>query len=105
MGEGPLVTGLFSPAARQSYCSNTLAAFCAGDRIDAEADSGLHETQAGTLGLQHVRARIPDLVPRPPPGLGRGHCLVGGGQEINTGEAGISEWLAALDRSVPAWRI
>jgi hypothetical protein len=44
-------------------------------------------------------------VPRPPPGLGRGHCLVGGGQEINTGEAGISEWLAALDRSFPAWRI
>ena len=32
-------------------------------------------------------------------------CLVGGGQEINTGEAGISEWLAALDRSFPKWRI
>jgi hypothetical protein len=31
-------------------------------------------------------------------------CLVGGGQEINTGEAGISEWLAALDRSFPSWR-
>jgi hypothetical protein len=32
-------------------------------------------------------------------------CLVGGGQEINTGEAGISEWLYALDRSFPKWRI
>jgi hypothetical protein len=32
-------------------------------------------------------------------------CLVGGGQEINTGEAGISEWLAALGRSFPKWRI
>jgi hypothetical protein len=32
-------------------------------------------------------------------------CLVGGGQEINTGEAGISEWLAALKRSFPEWRI
>ena len=32
-------------------------------------------------------------------------CLVGGGQEINTGEAGISEWLSALDRSFPNWRI
>jgi hypothetical protein len=32
-------------------------------------------------------------------------CLVGGGQEINTGEAGISEWLSALDRSFPRWRI
>ena len=32
-------------------------------------------------------------------------CLVGGGQEINTGEAGISEWLAALNRSFPHWRV
>ena len=32
-------------------------------------------------------------------------CLVGGGQEINTGEAGISEWLSALDQSFPDWRI
>jgi len=32
-------------------------------------------------------------------------CLVGGGQEINTGEAGISEWIAALNRSYPLWNI
>lgn len=32
-------------------------------------------------------------------------CLVGGGQEINTGEAGISEWIEALDRSFPDWNI
>ena len=32
-------------------------------------------------------------------------CLVGGGQEIHTGEAGISEWLSALDRSFPKWKI
>ncbi len=32
-------------------------------------------------------------------------CLVGGGQEINTGEAGISEWFEALNRSYPEWRI
>lgn len=32
-------------------------------------------------------------------------CLVGGGQEINTGEAGISEWLNALQRSFPGWDI
>ena len=31
-------------------------------------------------------------------------CLVGGGQEINTGEAGISEWLDALAQSFPNWR-
>ncbi len=28
-------------------------------------------------------------------------CLVGGGQEINTGEAGISEWLAAIKNQFP----
>ncbi len=32
-------------------------------------------------------------------------CLVGGGQEINTGEAGISEWIRALNRSYPDWHI
>lgn len=32
-------------------------------------------------------------------------CLVGGGQEINTGEAGISEWIDALNRSYPSWHI
>ena len=31
-------------------------------------------------------------------------CLVGGGQEINTGEAGIEEWLRALQRSFPHWQ-
>lgn len=32
-------------------------------------------------------------------------CLVGGGQEINTGEAGISEWIESLQRSFPHWQI
>jgi hypothetical protein len=32
-------------------------------------------------------------------------CLVGGGQEINTGEAGIGEWFDALRRSFPDWKI
>ncbi len=32
-------------------------------------------------------------------------CLVGGGQEINTGEAGISEWIESLNRSFPHWEI
>lgn len=30
-------------------------------------------------------------------------CLVGGGQEINTGEAGIREWIESLQRSYPDW--
>lgn len=32
-------------------------------------------------------------------------CLVGGGQEINRGEAGISEWLESLNRAFPDWKI
>jgi len=32
-------------------------------------------------------------------------CLVGSGQEINTGEAGIDEWLRALARSFPHWQV
>lgn len=32
-------------------------------------------------------------------------CLVGGGQEINTGEAGISEWIKALNEKFRHWRI
>jgi hypothetical protein len=32
-------------------------------------------------------------------------CLVGGGQEINTGEAGISEWIESLERSFKDWHI
>ncbi|MBE6883640.1 MAG: DUF2075 domain-containing protein [Ruminococcaceae bacterium] len=30
-------------------------------------------------------------------------CLVGGGQEINKGEAGLPEWFDALQRSFPNW--
>lgn len=32
-------------------------------------------------------------------------CLVGGGQEINTGEAGIGEWINCIERSFPEWKI
>jgi Uncharacterized conserved protein (DUF2075) len=32
-------------------------------------------------------------------------CLIGGGQEINTGESGIRGWLDAVQRSFPHWEI
>lgn len=32
-------------------------------------------------------------------------CLIGGGQEINKGEAGISEWIASLNRSFTSWHV
>jgi hypothetical protein len=32
-------------------------------------------------------------------------CLVGGGQEIHTGEAGISEWINALEARFSHWEV
>jgi Uncharacterized conserved protein (DUF2075) len=32
-------------------------------------------------------------------------CLVGGGQEIHTGEAGISEWLNVIRQRYPEWHV
>ena len=32
-------------------------------------------------------------------------CLVGGGQEINSGEAGIGEWIESINRSFGQWKV
>ncbi len=32
-------------------------------------------------------------------------CLIGGGQEINTGESGLEEWLSAIDSHYPDWQV
>lgn len=32
-------------------------------------------------------------------------CLVGTGQEINRGEAGVSEWIGSVNRSFPSWDV
>ena len=32
-------------------------------------------------------------------------CLIGGGQEINTGEAGLQEWLRAIEHSYQHWGV
>lgn len=32
-------------------------------------------------------------------------CLIGGGQEINTGEAGLPEWFSAIQRDYPHWNV
>ncbi len=32
-------------------------------------------------------------------------CLIGGGQEINTGEAGLPEWFAAIQKEYPHWDV
>jgi len=32
-------------------------------------------------------------------------CLIGGGQEINTGEAGLPEWFSSIQRDFPHWDV
>jgi len=32
-------------------------------------------------------------------------CLIGGGQEINTGEAGLPEWFSAIEQKYPNWNV
>lgn len=32
-------------------------------------------------------------------------CLIGGGQEINTGEAGVSEWIESLKQKYQDWKV
>lgn len=32
-------------------------------------------------------------------------CLIGGGQEINTGEAGVSEWIESLKQKYSNWKV
>ena len=32
-------------------------------------------------------------------------CLIGGGQEINKGEAGLPEWFSALEENYPLWDV
>lgn len=32
-------------------------------------------------------------------------CLIGGGQEINTGEAGLPEWFSAIEKKYPHWHV
>ena len=32
-------------------------------------------------------------------------CLIGGGQEINTGEAGLEEWVVAINNKFPHWKV
>jgi hypothetical protein len=123
------VTGLLSPAARRSYYANTLAAFCAADRdvifaqMARQNDFDLTGTQrhawleqaailqtvlapyTGSIYLEFTIPRMGRRIDRASTGTRIGpwsFAWWGEGRKLNTGEAGISEWLAALDRSFPA---
>jgi hypothetical protein len=70
---------------------------------------------AQTAAFMHRKKRIPDFNMSEPEFLiscmdRRSDwaviiCLVGGGQEINTGEAGIGEWIEALQKSFHQWHV
>jgi hypothetical protein len=71
--------------------------------------------QAKTADFMKRRKRQPDFTDSEPAFLIRyldRHpdwavvlCLVGGGQEIHTGEAGIGEWLTAAADRFPSWKL
>ena len=68
-----------------------------------------------TVNFMHRKKNIPNFAQSEPefliscldrhPDWATVVCLVGGGQEIHTGEAGISEWIDALSRSFPDWHV
>lgn len=73
--------------------------------MEPEADRELHAPQKKRAGFAHSEPEF--LISY----MDRHQdwtvivCLVGGGQEINTGEAGIETWLAAVKKSFPDWQM
>jgi len=63
-------------------------------RLGSGTDSSFMRRKKGVNGFKHIGARIPDFLYGPPQRLGGDCCLVGGGQEINTG--GSRHWMNGL---------
>ena len=70
--------------------------------MDERHDRQVHADEKGRGKLRIQRAGVPDQHDGQASGLGR---LVGGGQEINTGEAGLPEWFDSLRRAFPNWDV
>ncbi|TXC67828.1 DUF2075 domain-containing protein [Sphingorhabdus soli] len=70
---------------------------------DVEQTSKFMQQKKGQVGFAMSEPEFLLSVMDRHPGWCAIVCLVGGGQEINTGEAGIDEWLRALKRSFPHW--
>ncbi len=68
-----------------------------------------------TSGFMKQKKNVPDFAMSEPKflvGVMNRHlgwaiiiCLIGGGQEINTGEAGLPEWFSALQKDYPDWHV
>ena len=78
-----------------------VAIFDEAQRAWTRDDRELHEAKEGTCRLRPLRARVPDLLHGSRNDWAVVVCLVGGGQEINTGEAGIDAWLEAVREHFP----
>lgn len=73
--------------------------------MDKRNDFKIHENQKGVLDFDYSEPEF--LIST----LDRHNdwavviCLVGGGQEINTGEAGLPEWFDSLRKSFSEWDV
>jgi hypothetical protein len=72
---------------------------------DVEQTSRFMEQKRGQLGFSMSEPEFLLSVLNRHDGWCAIICLVGSGQEINTGESGIEEWLRALQRSFPHWQV
>jgi hypothetical protein len=73
--------------------------------MGSSADDEVHAAEEEPAWLRPVRAGVPYQLSDRHRDWAVVVCLVGGGQEINTGEAGISEWIEALLRSYQGWHV
>jgi len=72
---------------------------------NAEQTSSFMQRKKDTPGFKHSEPEFLISCLNRQPDWAVIVCLVGGGQEINTGEAGISEWIESLNKSFHEWHI
>ena len=73
--------------------------------MESASDRQLHAQKKEASRLLPFRAGISDSYMDRRQDWAVVVCLVGGGQEINIGEAGIDAWLEAVNRSFPDWEM
>lgn len=73
--------------------------------MESRSNRVVHASKEGGGELRDVGTRLLDFLHEPPQRLGRDCVPRGGRQEINTGEAGIGEWLRAVRADFPEWHV
>ena len=93
---------LVDPTARRS---NTSRSSTKPSGRGTGADREVHETKRGHANFAQSEPEFLISCLDRHPDWAVVVCLVGGGQEINTGEAGIGEWVDCAAPLVPGWRV